>query len=95
MTWLPRPADAAVGAALLLAAACASAQLPTAEQRAFDAVDNARWVLLYHAESAHIVALAALDRAGRVLSTAAGRLTDDDYPGANCRHPSTGSRVET
>ena len=67
MTWLPRPADAAVGAALLLAAACASAQLPTAEQRAFDVVDNARWVLLYHAESAHIVALAALDRAGRVL----------------------------
>ena len=68
MTWLPRPADAAVGAALLLAAACASAQLPTAEQRAFDVVDNnARWVLLYHAESAHIVALAALDRAGREL----------------------------
>ena len=40
-TWLPRSAAAAVGAALLLAAAGAYAQLPTAEQRAFTAVDNA------------------------------------------------------
>ena len=40
-TWLPRPAAAAVGAALLLAAAGAYAQLPSAEQRAFTAVDNA------------------------------------------------------
>ena len=40
-TWLPRPAAAAVGAAILLAAAGAYAQLPSAEQGAFNAVDNA------------------------------------------------------
>ena len=40
-TWLPKPAVAAVGAALLLVSAGAYAQLPSAEQRAFDAVDSA------------------------------------------------------
>ena len=42
MTWLPRPAAAAVGAAvLLLTAAAALAQLPSAEQGAYNAVDDA------------------------------------------------------
>ena len=115
-TWLPRPAAAAaVGATLLLAAAAAYAQLPTAEQRAFDGVDNAisafesasgrgemtraAGQIIDAAEralnafagpdsardaAAHVAAnraaLDALGRAGRTLSTAAGRLTDDYYP---------------
>ena len=41
MTWLPRPAAAAVGAAVLLTAAAALAQLPSAEQGAYNAVDDA------------------------------------------------------
>ena len=41
LTWLPRPAAAAVGAAVLLTAAAALAQLPSAEQGAFNAVDDA------------------------------------------------------
>ena len=41
LTWLPRPAAAAVGAAVLLTAAAALAQLPSAEQGAYNAVDDA------------------------------------------------------
>ena len=41
LTWLPRPVAAAVGAAVLLTAAAALAQLPSAEQGAYNAVDDA------------------------------------------------------
>ena len=41
LTWLPRPATAAVGAAVLLTAAASLAQLPSAEQGAYNAVDDA------------------------------------------------------
>ena len=66
LTWLPRPAAAAVGAAGLLTAAAALAQLPSAEQGAYNAVDDA--VSAFRSASGRDEMTRA---AGRILDAAA------------------------